>query len=146
MANGLKMAVIHAIEELLKRGWSHRRIARELGIHRETVARYAQRGNSKPAISTPGSGPPCGRKSHCHPYGDLIGWKGGSGSLCRMRKMAKARAVLAYVWVQYLGRNRCQLARAISVSPTTISAGVRRVEENCPRESDMDRWCREDAQ
>jgi len=72
MANGLKMAVVHAIEELLKRGWSHRRIARELGVHRETVARYARLGDSKPAISTPGSGPPCGRKSHCDPYADQI--------------------------------------------------------------------------
>ncbi|MFH1220393.1 MAG: IS21 family transposase [Candidatus Eisenbacteria bacterium] len=77
MANGLKMAVIHAIEELLKRGWSHRRIARELGVHRETVARYERLRGSKPAISTPGSGPPVpyGRKSHCDPFVDLIRFK-----------------------------------------------------------------------
>ncbi|MBK6942258.1 MAG: hypothetical protein IPH13_18935 [Planctomycetes bacterium] len=39
-------------------GWSHRRIARELDIHRATVARYARRPpdpDSKPAISTAGS-------------------------------------------------------------------------------------------
>jgi len=72
MANGLKMALVHAIEELLKRGWSHRRIARELGVHRETVGRYARLRDSKPAISTPGSGWECGRKSECEPYGDLI--------------------------------------------------------------------------
>jgi transposase len=76
MANGLKMAVIHAIEELLKHGWSHRRIARELGVHRETVARYARQRDSKPSISTAGSDPPpCGRKSHCDPYLDLIRFK-----------------------------------------------------------------------
>ena len=40
MANQLKMAMVEAIIALLERGWSYRRIARELGIHRETVARY----------------------------------------------------------------------------------------------------------
>jgi len=38
MANQLKMAVVNAILTLQKRGWSQRRIARELGINRETVA------------------------------------------------------------------------------------------------------------
>lgn len=42
MANVLKMADINAIETLLVRGWSRRRIARELGLHRDTVARYAE--------------------------------------------------------------------------------------------------------
>ena len=40
MANQLKVAVVHAIIGLLAQGWSYRRIARELGVHRETVARY----------------------------------------------------------------------------------------------------------
>jgi len=76
MANGLKMAVKHAITELLERGWSHRRIARELGVHRETVARYDGLRKSKPAISTPGSDPPpprsSGRKSYCESVADII--------------------------------------------------------------------------
>jgi transposase len=56
MANQLKMAMAHAINGLLERGWSHRRISRELGIHRETVARYDRlRKVSKPANPTPGS-------------------------------------------------------------------------------------------
>ena len=42
MANHLKMATVHTIYTLLKRGWSRRRIARTLGIDRETVARYAR--------------------------------------------------------------------------------------------------------
>jgi hypothetical protein len=41
MANRLKMAMVHSIQTLLQRGWSRRRIARELGIDRETVGRYA---------------------------------------------------------------------------------------------------------
>ena len=40
MANQLKMAEQHAITRLAEHGWSYRRIARELGVHRETVARY----------------------------------------------------------------------------------------------------------
>jgi IS30 family transposase len=74
MAHRLRMAMIHAIEELLRLGWSHRRIARELGVHRETVSRYDRLRRSKPAISTPGSDPPVagGRKSHCEPFEDFI--------------------------------------------------------------------------
>ncbi|MDY7109935.1 MAG: helix-turn-helix domain-containing protein [Planctomycetota bacterium] len=55
-----------AIQALTSRGWSHRRIARELGVHRETVARYVRRAEeeapqqSKPAKAPPGSDPPNG--------------------------------------------------------------------------------------
>lgn len=40
MANQLKVAVAHAIEVLLERGWSQRQIAGALGIDRGTVAGY----------------------------------------------------------------------------------------------------------
>ena len=40
MANQLGMATVQTILMLHRRGWSLRRIARELGVHRETVARY----------------------------------------------------------------------------------------------------------
>ena len=51
------MVVVHAIVGLLDQGWSYRRIARELGVHRETVSRYdrlRQTTGSKPANVTPG--------------------------------------------------------------------------------------------
>jgi transposase len=54
MANQLKVADVLAIRALVERGWSYRRIARELGVHRETVARYA----SKPAKAPTGADPP----------------------------------------------------------------------------------------
>ncbi|MEM7147977.1 MAG: hypothetical protein AAF591_22930 [Verrucomicrobiota bacterium] len=69
------MAKIHSIETLHKRGWSLRRIARELKIERGTVKKYVLRlvspeekeTDSKPTISTPG------RQSHCYyPHRDLI--------------------------------------------------------------------------
>ena len=57
--NELKMATVQAIQGLLLQGWSHRHIARTLGINRETVSRYAklQKEPPKPAIPTAGSEP-----------------------------------------------------------------------------------------
>jgi transposase len=101
MSNRLKMANIHAIIGLLQQKWSYRRIAREIGVDRNTVARYdrLRRNRSKPAIVTPGSGGsggpnaaivtagfgllledlvfpvsvrPPGRPSQCGPFSDLI--------------------------------------------------------------------------
>jgi transposase len=47
MANQLKMAMVETVLRLLQQGWSYRRIARELGIHRDTVSELARK--SKPA-------------------------------------------------------------------------------------------------
>jgi len=96
------MANIHAIIGLLEREWSYRRIARELDVDRETVARYdrLRHARSKPAIVAPGSGVPessnpaistagseslledlvfveasgrsPGRTSQCDPFSDLV--------------------------------------------------------------------------
>jgi predicted transcriptional regulator len=41
MANYLKMAKVSAILTSKERGWFGRRIARELGIHPETVSKYS---------------------------------------------------------------------------------------------------------
>src|SRR5271155_4345430 len=40
MSNRLKMATVHSIHLLRSLHWSHRRIARELGIDRGTVRRH----------------------------------------------------------------------------------------------------------
>ncbi len=84
MANQLKMAVVHAIVTLKQLGWSQRRIAEELGINRETVARYTRSSpaDSKPATNAiPGfavAEPPCSGRSHspesfCEPFRAVIG-------------------------------------------------------------------------
>ena len=64
MANRLKMARIQSILSLHAQGWSRRRIARELGIDRETVSRYLQLDQQSPAafeldggISKPANAP-----------------------------------------------------------------------------------------
>jgi len=71
MVNQLKVAMRHKITALHDLKWSFRRIAKELGVDRETVAKYVRlaREGPKPAISTPGSS---GRKSKCAPYRKVI--------------------------------------------------------------------------
>ena len=59
MANQLKMATIDTILTLHQQHWSVRRIARTLGLHRDTVARHLRR--AKPAGALTGSP---GRKAH----------------------------------------------------------------------------------
>ena len=49
MGNYLKMADKQRIQALFELGWSHRRIQRETGVRRETIARYATRGDPKAA-------------------------------------------------------------------------------------------------
>ena len=57
MSNLLKVAMIDLVLSLHRQGLSQRRIANELGINRETVARYlSQPGDAaKPANAPPGS-------------------------------------------------------------------------------------------
>src|SRR5437899_11379696 len=59
--NQLKMDIQETISALSRGGWSQRRIARELGLDRETVARYRrlsrQAQEPKPAIPPTGSEP-----------------------------------------------------------------------------------------
>lgn len=54
MANHLKVAKVLTIQALFDQGWSQRRIARELGINRETVARHLNL-SSKSAKAPTGS-------------------------------------------------------------------------------------------
>src|SRR5438105_7163040 len=59
MANRFKMALSETIRRLHGQGWSRRRIARELVVDRETVARHLRRGETaaKPAKAPSGSPP-----------------------------------------------------------------------------------------
>ncbi len=93
MANVLKMAVQQAIAVLWRRRWSFRRIAGELGVHRDTVSKYVKvaLAGAKPANVTAGdegaeSAKPAnptmgtsGPKSKCELFRDLIVEKLESG-------------------------------------------------------------------
>ena len=82
MSNVLTVSLQATIYSLHDRGWSRRRIARELGIDRETVGRYLLLAKpaistgaegtceAKPAISTAGKN--IGRKSQCEPLAEVI--------------------------------------------------------------------------
>src|SRR5215469_31617 len=103
--NQLNVSLQHSILTLAGHGWSHRRIARELNINRETVGKYLKLAESKPAISTPGSS--VGRQSLCQPwlpqieasvvvglsaqriYQDLVGEHGFSGSYQAVKRFVR---------------------------------------------------------
>src|SRR4051794_13433715 len=72
----LKMDIRQTISTLSRGGWSQRRIARELGIDRETVARYrrlARHGEEpNPAIPPAGSEPVQGPKPAIVPPGSEV--------------------------------------------------------------------------
>ena len=70
MANQLKMAEINSIVTLHKSGKSQREIARLLGIHRETVAKYVAGDGSKPA--KPDHRVRRGPESVCEPFRETI--------------------------------------------------------------------------
>ena len=77
--NQLNVSLQHSITTLAAHGWSHRRIARELDINRETVGKYLRLVISKPAISTAGSpGDPA-----AEPAISTLGTTAGRQSLCR---------------------------------------------------------------
>jgi transposase len=116
--NELNVNLQHSILTLAGNGWSNRRIARELGINRETVGKYLVLARSKPAISTPGSeadpaAKPAistagsGRQSSCLPwqpqieaaavvglsaqriYQDLVGEHGFTGSYQAVKRFVR---------------------------------------------------------
>lgn len=78
MGNYLKMASQQHISALLDLGWSQRRIAREVGVHRETVGRYAVMRQANPANPIAGSeaetrpNPIPGPPSAAAPFHDAI--------------------------------------------------------------------------
>ena len=96
MANRLKMAEHNAILGLARLGWSFRRIAAEVGVDRETVARHVKAARGDPPGSNAailitgssglaGTGPPdpnaaipipgsAGQRSQCEPYRAVSSW------------------------------------------------------------------------
>jgi hypothetical protein len=115
MGNRLRMALIETIITLRRRGWSRRRIARELGVDRETVTRHlrgaAEASNATIAPSgsesveaesnatnaPPGSsGPEGGADAASAPLGDA-----GRSSECE-----PFRAVIVAAWERDLSAQR----------------------------------------
>lgn len=88
MANRIKVAIASSIQVLRQQGWSYRKIADTLGVHRETVARYVHLAGQEPKPASkapPGTGSPDppkpaepaprlfpGPESLCEPYRQVI--------------------------------------------------------------------------
>ena len=71
MSNVLKVSYQEAIRSLHEKGWSRRRIARELGINGRTVRGYIEAESKCTTISTPGSEGVGGRRPGVSSYGHL---------------------------------------------------------------------------
>ena len=72
------MSTCEAIKAMAHKGGSGRRIAQELAVNRDAVARYL--GPSKPAIPPPGSAPPPESNQAIPPLGS----RSGRRSLCEV--------------------------------------------------------------
>ena len=91
MSNVLKVSHQEAIRSLYQKGWSQRRIGRELGINRRTVRRYIEGEAKCTTISIPGAetvagkqpavlvAEPWGRRSRCEPFEAAIDAKMKAG-------------------------------------------------------------------
>ena len=79
MANNLKMGLVHTVLSLHKLAWSDRRIARELGIHRETVGRHIRLAEaaSEPAREAP----PGSKPATDAPFGSDVALEAPTGSV-----------------------------------------------------------------
>jgi transposase len=88
MANTLKVHEQNTIQELAARGWSRRRIARELQVDRKTVRRYLRQASKSPIIPTSGSGESAEAKSPISTPGselvkEALEAEAGRPSLCQ---------------------------------------------------------------
>ena len=65
MANILEVCMQSTIKHLARQGWSIRRIARELGINRRTVAKYTVEFRETSKCTTPETRVPAGNLGKC---------------------------------------------------------------------------------
>ena len=79
MANQLKVAKVLSIHALHAQGWSQRRIARELGISRDAVARRLKEGSNQAKAPT-GSGDSKPANSAHRVRGGCRGFKPGQSA------------------------------------------------------------------
>jgi putative transposase len=60
----------------------------------------------------------------------------------RNRGVTRARAVLAYIWLRYLGRSGHELGRLLGVSPQSLYTASRNIEgADVIKAEDIKRWC-----
>src|SRR5437016_1893623 len=94
MANILKVHEQNTIQELAARGWSRRRIARELKLDRKTVRRYLRGAAKSPTISTPGSPGSASSKSPISTPGEASGADLVSAPRCKPKRAGPVSVTL----------------------------------------------------
>jgi transposase len=70
--NQLNVSLQHSIVTLSAQGWSARKVARELGLNRETVGRYLHLAADAAKPANPPIGSKSGRTSQCTPLQEVI--------------------------------------------------------------------------
>jgi transposase len=120
MANRLKMALVESILSLHGRGWSQRRIARELGVNRETVQRHVRAASEapKPANAPIGSPVACG---HSKPANAPLGSEGG------FEPANPAQASTAVEAVQLGRASACQAWHAVIEGQLELGLTAQRI-------------------
>ena len=114
MANRLRMALIETIITLRRRGWSRRRIARELGVDRETVTRHLRGAVESNATIAPAGSEPVEAESNATiaPLGSPGPENGAQasgaaiGAAGRSSECEPFRAVIASSWERDLSAQR----------------------------------------
>jgi len=89
--NQLIVSLQHSIATLAAKGWSARKIARELNVDRGTVRRYRAASDSKPAIPPAG----CAVDSDSKPAIVPAGSKAGRTSQCAPLSGEKGNGVVS---------------------------------------------------
>lgn len=134
MSNVLKMPVQNSIQNLAARGWSARRIARELGLNRRTVARYllaAANGTTAGAEVTVGSEP---LRELVDPVPDskctTPGPKVTTGSAPEISPSARPSAAVPAT----ASRSKCEALRAVIVPLFEKGLTAQRIYQDLRRE------------
>lgn len=124
--NQLHVSLQHSITTLAAKGWSARKIARELGIHRETVGRYLDRveTDSKPAIVPTGSPESSDSKPAIVP----AGYKAGRTSQCAPLLAVIEQGLLAGLSAQRIHQDLVS-AHAFTGGYDAVKRFVRRLEQ-----------------
>ncbi|MEQ8788422.1 MAG: IS21 family transposase [Pirellulaceae bacterium] len=134
MSRRLKMAVITAIESLHRSGYSNRRIAETLGVHRDTVAKYVAQFQNRPNAPTgspdaePRASP--GPESLCRPFQELI--------VAKLEQGLSAQRIYQDLVEDHEFPGKYPSVRRYVASLATSSGPVRRMETAAGQEAQVD--------